>query len=134
MHVRVKKRMPLGDLLKGQWINSIPQDRIISEIKKGTEHVASVKPERRLGAGWIDSLVNNRRQFCVCGNCYKKYIRHQSWWQSNEYAPVWNPRSLTDCDGCSNFVWCIVMVPEEAPLKNAHIDRTEGSRIYVSKW
>ena len=127
----VRKKVPLGQWLNGSWMSDIPMDRVIPTLKQQTDHIAAVKPERQLGAPWIANLVATRRQFCLCDNCYRKYIKGESWWKHHEYLPLWHPRSLTDCDGCSEFLLCVKFVPGEAPPAMARINFREGAKLYA---
>ena len=130
MNIRVvKKKVPLTEVVNGRLRSAIPSDMIIGEMKKQTDHMVVNKPERRLGAGWIDSLVANRQIFAVCEDCYRRYIIGERWWKTRNYLPVWSPKFMTDCDGCSGIKLCNHIVPAEAPPSNSRLNLKEGAKL-----
>ena len=74
--------------------------------------MAVIKPERSLGAPWIDNFVALRRIVALCEDCYRKYDK---WWKRYNYSPLWGHRVISDCDGCSRkTIYCTDFYPEES--------------------
>ena len=76
---------------------------------------AIVKPERQMGAVWMDGFVARRKNVNLCELCWRKYY---GWWNRAGYHPDWDERWLTDCDGCSRrLIHCYGFYPEESIYK-----------------
>ena len=70
----------------------------IAEAFRRSDAVAGVKPERFLGAPWIDNFVAQRGNVNLCEECWRRY---NDWWKRYGYRPEWKPK-LSDCDGCGH--------------------------------
>jgi hypothetical protein len=103
--MRVRFKVPLiggfaGHALAGRLTKSDIR-RITMDAEKKSRHLAVVKPQRKLGAPWIDSFVANRQSVALCEDCTRRYWK---WWERYDYRPIWSPKDLTDCDGCSTHL------------------------------
>ena len=76
---------------------------------KKTEHLAIVKPWRRLGATWIDDYAARRKNVALCDDCARRY---GNWYVRYEYfhdVVGWG----TNCDGCREITRCNMYYPHE---------------------
>ena len=71
---------------------------ILAEEEKKRPPIVVVKPERTLGAVWMDEKVCQRRAVVLCEICVRKY---GDWHRKHCYRADWGWRYLGNCDGCS---------------------------------
>lgn len=85
---------------------------------KQTEHLALIKPDRTMGAPWMDEYVHTRMSVYLCDGCSKRYDR---WYEKYNYVFIARaPQKLADCDGCGKrFAWCNGFHPHEKPAQYA---------------
>ena len=90
---------------------------MLSQVKK-TEHLSVYKPDRSLGAPWIDKFVHGRMSVYLCDGCSKRYDR---WYEKYNYVFIASsPQRVADCDGCgTRFTWCNSFHPHEKPAQYA---------------
>lgn len=72
-----------------RWCQTIESDKTLPQ--------PIVKPERQLGAPWMDNFIAQRASVALCEDCNRRYDK---WWTHYDYEPR-NFSELTDCDGCS---------------------------------
>ena len=110
-------RTPLAHALAGTLTTS-DERRLIAENERRSRRFAFFKPQRTLGAPWIDNFVSRGMSVSLCEDCLRKYGK---WWRKYEYKAVWSPKELTDCDGCSrHLLYCIGFYPVAASTPWAH--------------
>lgn len=96
------------------------RDRIkhMLEIQKKTAHMEVTKPQRMLGAPWIDANAANRNSVSLCPTCQTKY---GLWYRKFNYVAIYHPQTLAACDGCAEpWVWCASFYPAERPSPFAY--------------
>ena len=80
----------------------LPFKRSINDYLKQEEKkrppIVVVKPERTLGAVWMDEKVTARRAVVLCEVCVRKY---GDWHKKHHYRADWGWRYMGNCDGCS---------------------------------
>lgn len=100
--------------------------RSITDLFRSSRHLADVKPGRILGAPWMDDLIEQRQILSLCEDCTRKY-GWKSWCSKQNYLPRWDPKPLTDCDGCgSDLIFCTNFWPAEHPSISHFNYRTQG--------
>lgn len=103
--------------LVGQAARSFSSSPVqISETIKKTNHLAVVKPQRQLGAPWIDRFINQRKVVTICDICSARY---GNWYQKYNYTSDW-VGWLINCDGCSRLVYCNGYHPTENIARTLH--------------
>ena len=112
----IKPKSPLAHALRGT-LDAGDLRRLHMDWERRTRPATILKPERVLGAPWIDSFVALRKSVTLCEDCYRRYDR---WWQRYDYRAIWFPKEITDCDGCSkSLVFCTGFYPSESGRKSA---------------
>jgi len=109
----IPARSPLWHAVSGTFTSG-DMRRWVQYADKESRHMATIKPERQLGAPWIDDFVSRGRGVVLCEDCYRKYDK---WWVKYDYAPQWHPKLISDCDGCSTTM---IICTGFFPRNNAH--------------
>lgn len=94
----VDRRSPLGHALAGTLDHNDIRNLLMLWDRK-TRHMAVIKPERSLGAPWIDDFVSQGKGVNLCHDCRNRY---RDWYKKFDYHPRHSP-VLSDCDGCSEL-------------------------------
>jgi hypothetical protein len=85
-----------------QVLKNLPRDRIEHErvmrrFFQKTKSKLVLRPERWLGAPWMDELKEHRHIVDLCGACESKY---GNWESRYNYRRQKGIRKIGDCDGC----------------------------------
>jgi len=103
---------PLGALLRGKLTRSDFRN-ITMETWEKTDRFAVVKPQRKLGATWMDDFFAQGLLVSLCSDCTRMYGH---WWRQVHYLPNLE-LNYADCDGCSLKLVAVTQFrPEEPPL------------------
>tara|TARA_R110002020_G_scaffold443256_1_gene654481 strand:- start:288 stop:725 length:438 start_codon:yes stop_codon:yes gene_type:complete len=108
-HVPLRKALPntLGTVSDRR--------KAITAANEKSRRFAFLKPQRMLGAVWMDRFVSSRQGVNLCDICARKYM---DWWKHNGYRPDVNPLGAKrgSCDGACNahLVRLIPFYPEES--------------------
>ena len=122
----VPKRSILWHALNGTYTRS-DRNRHIAELERLTRQATITKPERMLGAPWIDRFVALRRIVFLCEDCHRKYF---GWWTREDYQPAWGRHNRTDCDGCGERLKrCL----EYHPLETSKLGTKPSLNIFGAK-
>lgn len=95
----VRSNSPLGHALAGTLTKSDFRNLAV-QWEKRTRPMTVRKPDRQLGAVWIDSLVSRHRAVSLCDDCKVKY--GEAVLRLNYRQRM--AKTLTDCDGCGQVL------------------------------
>jgi len=79
---------------------------LLAEEERKSPPLVVVKPERTLGAVWMDEKVCARRAVVLCDVCVRKY---GDWHKRHHYRGDWGWRYFGNCDGCSIYGCPVVL-------------------------
>jgi len=72
-------------------------DSYVRNILQQLDPISIFKPDRKLGAVWIDNKVGQTKPVTMCWSCVHKY---RGWWKKYHYRGDWEWGYVADCDGC----------------------------------
>jgi hypothetical protein len=98
---KIPAKSPLAHVLQGKYTSS-DWNRHVRDWESTTRQSAVRKPERQLGAPWIDNLVAQRMAVSLCADCANRY---GTWHIAVGYKKR-DRLELSDCDGCRAFGQC----------------------------
>jgi len=96
INVKGSGKIPLGKFLKAHRRTS--QNTLARHLDEKSQPYTVVKPERQLGAPWMDDFISKRKSISLCIDCKRRY---GNIWGKFNYIPNTRYPEITDCDGCS---------------------------------
>ena len=97
VRIRTVGQVPVSEYLRK--IRSVNHQKMAPQLDRQSRHMTVIKPERQLGATWMDNFVARRKSVSLCHNCRNRY---GDWYKKYAYLPHTRFKEITDCDGCSS--------------------------------